>query len=92
MRQLYAQRSGDQLTFIELAVLSRLHRDGPGSASRLANGERVTAQAVGAASRAHRGVHPGPVSSTFILRRDADRPRVVFYLNHQDLTRAFRPS
>jgi hypothetical protein len=27
----------------ELAVLSRLHRDGPGSASRLANGERVTA-------------------------------------------------
>jgi ketosteroid isomerase-like protein len=27
------------------------------------------------------------LSSTFILRRDADRLRVVFYLNHQDLTR-----
>jgi DNA-binding MarR family transcriptional regulator len=49
MRQLYAQRRGDQLSFIELAVLSRLHRDGPASASQLANGERVTAQAVGAA-------------------------------------------
>jgi DNA-binding MarR family transcriptional regulator len=49
MRSLYAQRSGDQLTFIELAVLSRLHRDGPASASQLANGERVTAQAIGAA-------------------------------------------
>ncbi len=49
LRQLYAQGRGDQLTFTELAVLSRLHRDGPASASRLANGERVTAQAVGAA-------------------------------------------
>ena len=27
------------------------------------------------------------LSSTFILRRDADRLRVVFYLNHQDLAR-----
>jgi ketosteroid isomerase-like protein len=40
-----------------------------------------------------RAEHPGaastPVrlSSTFILRRDADRLRVVFYLNHQDLAR-----
>ncbi|HEX6674734.1 MAG TPA: MarR family transcriptional regulator [Actinomycetes bacterium] len=49
LRQLYAARRGDQLTFAELAVLSRLHRDGPASASQLANGERVTAQAVGAA-------------------------------------------
>jgi DNA-binding MarR family transcriptional regulator len=49
MRQLYAQGRGDQLTFTELAVLSRLHRDGPASASQLANGERVTAQAIGAA-------------------------------------------
>jgi DNA-binding MarR family transcriptional regulator len=49
LRQLYALRRGEELTFIELAVLSRLHRDGPASASRLANGERVTAQAVGAA-------------------------------------------
>jgi hypothetical protein len=30
---------------------------------------------------------PVRLSSTFILRRDADRLRVVFYLNHQDLTR-----
>jgi hypothetical protein len=28
------------------------------------------------------------LSSTFILRRDADRLQVVFYLNHQDLARA----
>ena len=49
LRQLYALRRGEELTFIELALLSRLHRDGPASASRLANGERVTAQAVGAA-------------------------------------------
>jgi hypothetical protein len=28
----------------------------------------------------------------FILRRDADRLRVVFYLNHQDLTRALSPA
>jgi ketosteroid isomerase-like protein len=31
---------------------------------------------------------PVRLSSTFILRRDADRLRVVFYLNHQDLARA----
>jgi DNA-binding MarR family transcriptional regulator len=49
IRQLYTLSRGDQLSFIELAVLSRLHRDGPAPASRLANGERVTAQAVGAA-------------------------------------------
>jgi DNA-binding MarR family transcriptional regulator len=49
MRQLYILRQGDQLSFTELAVLSRLDRDGPASASQLANGERVTAQAVGAA-------------------------------------------
>jgi DNA-binding MarR family transcriptional regulator len=49
LRQLYALHRDDQLTFTELAVLSRLHRDGPATASQLANGERVTAQAVGAA-------------------------------------------
>jgi DNA-binding MarR family transcriptional regulator len=49
LRQLYALHPGDQLSFTELAVLSRLHRDGPATASQLANGERVTAQAVGAA-------------------------------------------
>jgi ketosteroid isomerase-like protein len=40
--------------------------------------------------RAERAAASTPVrlSSTFILRRDADRLRVVFYLNHQDLTRA----
>ena len=31
---------------------------------------------------------PVRLSSTFILRRDVDQLRVVFYLNHQDLTRA----
>jgi DNA-binding MarR family transcriptional regulator len=49
LRQLYAQHHGDQLSFTELAVMSRLHRDGPATASHLANGERVTAQAVGPA-------------------------------------------
>jgi DNA-binding MarR family transcriptional regulator len=49
LRQLYALHRGEELTFTELAVLSRLHRDGPATASQLANGERVTAQAVGAA-------------------------------------------
>jgi DNA-binding MarR family transcriptional regulator len=49
LRQLYAARHGDQLTFPELAIISRLHRDGPATASQLANGERVTAQAIGAA-------------------------------------------
>jgi DNA-binding MarR family transcriptional regulator len=49
LRQLYALQRGDQLSFTELAVLSRLHRDGPTSARQLANGERVTAQAIGAA-------------------------------------------
>jgi DNA-binding MarR family transcriptional regulator len=49
LRQLYAQGGEDQLAFIALAVLSRLQRDGPASASELATSERVTAQAVGAA-------------------------------------------
>jgi DNA-binding MarR family transcriptional regulator len=40
LRQLYAQHPGDQLSFTELAVLSRLHRDGPATASQLANGDR----------------------------------------------------
>jgi hypothetical protein len=31
---------------------------------------------------------PVRLSSRFILRRDGDRLRVVFCLNHQDLTRA----
>jgi ketosteroid isomerase-like protein len=40
--------------------------------------------------RAERTTAATPVrlSSTFILRRDADRLQVVLYLNHQDLTRA----
>jgi DNA-binding MarR family transcriptional regulator len=42
-------RQGDQLSFTELAVLARLDREGPATARQLANGERVTAQAVGAA-------------------------------------------
>lgn len=49
LRQLYAQGDEEQLAFIALAVLSRLQRDGPASASQLASGERVTAQAVGSA-------------------------------------------
>jgi DNA-binding MarR family transcriptional regulator len=63
LRSLYAQRSGD-LTFIELAVLSRLHRDGPATASQLANGERVTAQAIGAAI--------GPLHQRGLVERTPD--------------------
>jgi DNA-binding MarR family transcriptional regulator len=64
LRQLYALRRGDQLTFTELAVLARLHRDGPASASQLANGERITAQAVGAAI--------GPLHQRGLVRRTPD--------------------
>src|SRR6478672_3040858 len=47
MRQLYAARSSkDDATFMELAVLSRLNRDGPTSPGALAANERVTAQAI----------------------------------------------
>jgi ketosteroid isomerase-like protein len=40
--------------------------------------------------RAERAGASKPIwlSSTFILRRDTDRLRVVFYLNHQDLAQA----
>src|SRR4029453_3430078 len=49
LRPPHARGPGPHPTFTGLAVLSRLHRDGPASASQLANGERVTAQAIGAA-------------------------------------------
>jgi hypothetical protein len=35
--------------------------------------------------RAERAAGPVGLSSTFLLRRDGDRLRVVLYLNHQDL-------
>jgi DNA-binding MarR family transcriptional regulator len=47
LRQLYATRSGeDDVTFMELAVLSRLERHGPMTPGALATNERVTAQAI----------------------------------------------
>jgi DNA-binding MarR family transcriptional regulator len=47
LRQLYAIRSGDaDITFMELAVLSRLERHGPLTPGALAADERVTAQAI----------------------------------------------
>ncbi|MDN3359567.1 MarR family transcriptional regulator [Actinomadura sp. DC4] len=47
LRQLYAARSGeDDVTFMELAVLSRLERHGPMTPGALAADERVTAQAI----------------------------------------------
>jgi hypothetical protein len=64
---------------------------------QLASGERVTAQVVGAAvadlarrrlaerDAAHGAPGPVRLSSTFLLRRDGGRLRVVLYLNHQDL-------
>jgi hypothetical protein len=36
--------------------------------------------------RAERPSAPVQLSSTFLLRRDGDRLRVVLYLNHQDLS------
>ncbi|GAA1256874.1 MarR family transcriptional regulator [Sphaerisporangium rubeum] len=47
MRQLYATpASAGGTTFTELAVLSRLYREGPTTPGTLAAGERVTAQAI----------------------------------------------
>lgn len=45
MRQLY--NADESATFTELAVLSRLSRDGAMSSAQLAGLERVTAQAIG---------------------------------------------
>jgi DNA-binding MarR family transcriptional regulator len=80
IRQLYALRQGDQLSFTELAVLSRLRRDGPAAASQLANGERVTAQAVGAAITAlhqrglvERAPDPGDGRRTIVSLSDPGR-------------------
>jgi DNA-binding MarR family transcriptional regulator len=80
LRQLYAQHPGDQLSFTELAVMSRLHRDGPATASQLANGERVTAQAVGAAIGAlhqrglvQRAPDPGDRRKTIVSLTDPGR-------------------
>jgi DNA-binding MarR family transcriptional regulator len=47
LRQLYATRSSEHdVTFMELAVLSRLERYGPMTPGALATDERVTAQAI----------------------------------------------
>lgn len=47
LRRLYGQgRSDQEPSFLELAVLQRLERSGPASVSELANGERVTTQAI----------------------------------------------
>ncbi|MFF0860150.1 MarR family winged helix-turn-helix transcriptional regulator [Nonomuraea sp. NPDC003560] len=47
IRQLYTNASGDDVSFTELAVLSRLDRDGPHTSAQLAHLERITAQAIG---------------------------------------------
>jgi DNA-binding MarR family transcriptional regulator len=50
LRRLYSQAQGtEQVSFLELAVLVRLERDGPTTVGTLAAGERVTGQAVSAA-------------------------------------------
>jgi DNA-binding MarR family transcriptional regulator len=88
MRQLYAEGSNDQLTFTELAVVSRLHRDGPASASQLANGEGVTAQAVGTAigSLHQRGLvtrTPDPDDRRRAILSLTDRGRSAFAVREQ---------
>ncbi|WP_219470685.1 MarR family winged helix-turn-helix transcriptional regulator [Nonomuraea rhizosphaerae] len=47
IRQLYTNASDDDISFTELAVLSRLDREGPHTSAQLANLEKVTAQAIG---------------------------------------------
>ncbi|WP_217369513.1 MarR family winged helix-turn-helix transcriptional regulator [Nonomuraea antri] len=47
IRQLYTNASGDDLSFTELAVLSRLDRDGAHTSAQLAQLEKITAQAIG---------------------------------------------
>jgi DNA-binding MarR family transcriptional regulator len=50
LRRIYGKAQADnEPSFLELAVLLRVERTGPSSASALAAGERVTAQAVSAA-------------------------------------------
>jgi DNA-binding MarR family transcriptional regulator len=50
LRRLYGQgQAPGESSFLELAVLLRIERTGPSSASALAAGERVTSQAVSAA-------------------------------------------
>jgi DNA-binding MarR family transcriptional regulator len=49
IRQLYAYASDDDVSFTEIAVLSRLEREGPHTSAQLANLEKVTAQAIGTA-------------------------------------------
>ncbi|HLU72754.1 MAG TPA: MarR family transcriptional regulator [Nonomuraea sp.] len=47
IRRLYTNATGDDLSFTELGVLSRLERDGPHTSVQLAQVERITAQAIG---------------------------------------------
>ncbi|MGV9326609.1 MarR family winged helix-turn-helix transcriptional regulator [Streptosporangium sandarakinum] len=48
IRQLYGVAdSASDLTFTELAVLSRLHRRGPSASAELADSEQITPQAIG---------------------------------------------
>jgi DNA-binding MarR family transcriptional regulator len=47
IRQLYTNASDDDVSFTELAVLSRLEREGPHTSAQLAHLEKVTAQAIG---------------------------------------------
>jgi len=50
LRRIYGQdQADDEPSFLELAVLLRVERTGPSSASALATSERVTSQAVSAA-------------------------------------------
>ena len=53
IRQLYATAdASSDATFTELAILSRLAREGESSPSALAGTERITAQAIGSSLRA----------------------------------------
>lgn len=78
LRVLYTAAGDDGVSFLELAVLTRLERMGDLSPSDLANGEKVTTQAVAAALRS--------LESRELVTRDphpTDGRRVVVHLTER---------
>lgn len=80
MRRMYAVRDGATPTFIELAVLVHLAREGPSTPGALADRERVTSAAIAPVLRelVTRGLvtrrrNPGDGRSTIVAIEDAGR-------------------
>ncbi|WP_190813897.1 MarR family winged helix-turn-helix transcriptional regulator [Saccharopolyspora pogona] len=82
-RRLRAERDPGELTLGRLAVLGRLERDGPATASALAGAERVTPQSMARmvqhlidAELAERDLDPGDRRAAIIRITEAGRRRV----------------